>query len=194
MKKLLLSLLLIPFLLGCKSNSKKSDAPTDQYINVSVNEVSIMEEETYQIETEIIKKGTIVFYSSADDAIASVSDTGLITGIKAGETSITVRGGKDSYVVFVEVTPYQAHDSLQIVLTKESFTLEVGDEYALPLTVKMGNEIIDYPTLSYAFSDNTIVSIEGTMVTALKAGTTSCVVTASYQEQEVSKGFTISVY
>ena len=94
----------------------------------------------------------------------------------------------------MEVTPYQAHDSLQIVLTKESFTLEVGDEYALPLTVKMGNEIIDYPTLSYAFSDNTIVSIQGTMVTALKAGTTSCVVTASYQEQEVSKGFTISVY
>lgn len=195
MKKLLLSLLLIPFLLvGCKNNGKKSETKTDQYINVVVDEVSIMEEETYQIQTEIIKKGTIVFYSSADETIASVSDTGLITALSEGETTITVRGGKDSFVVFVEVLPYQAHDSLQIVLTKDAFTLEVGDEYALPLTIKLGNEVIDYPTLTYVFSDSTIASINGIMVTALKAGTTDVVVTASYQEEEVSKGFSISVY
>ena len=60
MKKLLLSLLLIPFLLvGCKNNGKKSETKTDQYINVVVDEVSIMEEETYQIQTEIIKKGPL---------------------------------------------------------------------------------------------------------------------------------------
>ena len=103
MKKLLLSLLLIPFLLvGCKSSGKKSDTKTDQYINVVVNEVSIMEEDTYQIQTEIIKKGTIVFYSSADESIASVTDAGLITALSAGETTVTVRGGKDSFVIFVD--------------------------------------------------------------------------------------------
>ena len=57
MKKLLLSLLLIPFLLvGCKNNGKKSETKTDQYINVVVDEVSMMEEETYQIQTELMDR------------------------------------------------------------------------------------------------------------------------------------------
>ena len=55
-------------------------------------------------------------------------------------------------------------------------------------------EVIDYPTLTYAYSDNTIASIDGIMVTALKAGTTNVVATASYEGEEVSKRFSITVY
>ena len=194
MKKLFLSsLLLIPFLLvGCKKGSKTSSA--EQYIQVEVSELTLMEDDTYQIETNIVKAGTIVFYSSANDKIASVNDDGLITAVKAGETTITVRGGKDSYNIFVTVNPFQAHDSLQIVMEKESYTLAVNDEYVLPLQVKIGNQVMDGASIDFTIQNTAILSINGLTVKALSAGTTKCVATASYQEEVVSKGFSITVY
>ena len=195
-KKLLLTLLILPFLLGCKSNNKNtsSSVPSEQYINVDVNEVTLMEDDTYQINTSIIKSGTIVFYSSADDTVASVSDTGLITALKEGQTNVTVRGGKDTFNIFVTVLPFQAKDSLQIVMEKDSFTLAKGDEYVLPLQVKMGNQVINDANMLFTIENEDMVSINGLTVTALKEGETKCLVTASYQQQEVSKGFNIIVY
>lgn len=193
MKKLFLSLLLVPFLLtGCNKGSKTSSM--EQYIEVEVTELTLMEDDTYQIETSVIKPGTIVFYSSANENVASVSDEGLIAAIKEGETVITVRGGKDSFNIFVTVNPFQAHDSLQIVMEKESYTLAVNDEYLLPIQVKKGNEVINDATLDFTIEKPNVISINGLKVTALSAGTSKCVVTASYQEEVVSKGFSITVY
>ncbi len=184
-------------LVGCnqnKQNSSDSGTATEQYINVPVSEVSLMEEKTYQIETQIIKAGTLVFYSSNNEEIASVNDNGLVTANKVGETTINVRGGRDSYIVFITVTPYQAEASLQIVIEKDEFTLEKDDEFVIPLTVKLGSEIIDNPLLSYTYEIDGIVSIVGITVTATMVGTTKCVATATYQDKEVSKSFTITVY
>ena len=194
MKKVLLALLVMPFLLGCQNNQKASSAPAEQYIQVDVEDLTLMEDETYQIETTVVRTGTIVFYSSADESVATVSDTGLITAVKQGNTVITVRGGKDTYSIYLEVLPFQAKDSLQIVLDKDSFTLALNDQYLLPLEVKLGNEVINDATLSFDFENDAIVSISGLTLTALSAGTTKCLVTASYQQEEVSKGFSITVY
>ena len=109
MKKYLLPIVLIPFLLvGCQqSNDSKENisiVPTDTYIRVDVDEIDLMEDFTYQIEVTIIKEGTLVFYSSLDNSIATVSNTGLITGVEAGKTTVTIRGGRDTYVLNVNVT------------------------------------------------------------------------------------------
>lgn len=200
MKKKLLALFLFPFLLlsGCNKKGQEEESPVtppaEQYINVSVNEVTIEEDSTYQIETEIIKKGTIIFYSSANEEIATVDDDGLVTAIKAGETFITVRGGKDSYIVDIKVTSFQAKDSLQIVLTKDSFVVTKDDTYVLPLTVKLGNQVIDNATLSYTYSVDGVVSIDNLTLTALSVGEVNCAVTASYQSFEASKVFSVTVY
>ena len=196
MKKLSISLLFLASISlfgGCK-NKKNNVTPTEQYIQVKVTDLSLMEDDTYQINTEIIKSGTIVFYSSADESVATVSDSGLITAVKKGETTITVRGGKDTYTIFLEVTPYQAKDSLQIMLDKESFTLAVGDEYTLPLQVKLGNVVINDAQLSFNIEQAGIISINGLVITAQSAGTTKCIATATYQQESVSKIFTVVVY
>ena len=186
MKKMFLSILLIPLLLcGCNKKQQQEEVVPEQkqYINVALSEVSLHEEEQYQIEVEILQKGTIVFYTSNDNNIASVDNNGLIQGVKAGETTISIRGGKDSYTLFVTVLPYQTKDSLQIVLLKNEFTLQVNDEYELPLTVKYGNTVIENPTLSYVYETEDIVTISSLTVSAKKAGTTQCVVTATYNEE-----------
>lgn len=194
MKKRLLALLLIPFLLGCKNKGNSSVLPSEQYINVPVEELTLMEDDTYQIETEIIKAGTIVFYSSMNEEIVTVNDSGLVTALHAGTTDIVVRGGKDTFNIYVEVLPFQAKDSLQIVLDKDSFTLGVGEDYLLPLKVMVGNTVINDAELTFDISDTTVASINNLTITALSAGTTKCLATAKYGQEEVSKGFNITVY
>ena len=194
MKKLFVTLLIVPFLFGCK-NKKNNVVPAEQYIKVSVEELSLMEDDTYQINTEIVKSGTIVFYSSADESIATVSESGLISAIKQGETSITIRGGKDTYTIFLEVLPYQAKDSLQIVLPKDSYVLAVNDTYTLPLEIKVGNAPVNDVVPSFSFENENIASIdEDFLITAKAIGSTKCLIAASYQQQVVNKSFTVIVY
>ena len=197
MRKVLLPLLAIPFiLLGCnKQSSGNKPTPTpEQYINVEVNEVTLEVEETYQVEVDVLVENTIVFYSSNNKNVATVTDDGLVTAVAAGETMINIRGGKDYYSLFVTVTPYQAKDSVQIVLTKKSYTLSVDDEFVLPLAVKYGNEAIEDYEISYLYENNNIVSIDGVNMTALSVGTTKVVATATYNNQSASESFTVTVY
>ena len=197
MKKLLLALFTLPFiLLGCnKQNGGHKPAPTpEQYINVRVSQVTLEELETYQIETEILVPNTIVFYSSNNNNVATVTDNGLVTAIAPGETSINIRGGKDYYSVFITVTTYQAKDSLQVVLSKKNFNLEVNDTFVLPLVVKYGNEVVNDYTVSYLYENEGVVSIADKVMTALNAGTTRVVVNATYNNQQASESFVVTVY
>ena len=197
MRKVLLPLLAIPFiLLGCnKQSSGNKPTPTpEQYINVEVNEVTLEVEETYQVEVDVLVENTIVFYSSNNKNVATVTDDGLVTAVAAGETMINIRGGKDYYSLFVTVTPYQAKDSLQITLTKKSFTLSVNDQFILPLQVKYGNEVVDKYDVSYLCENEGIVSFYALRMDALAAGTTRVVATATYEGLEASESFTVTVY
>ena len=197
MKKLLLALFTLPFiLLGCnKQSGGHKPAPTpEQYINVRVSQVTLEELETYQIETEILVPNTIVFYSSNNKNVAAVTDDGLVTAIAPGETSINIRGGKDYYSVFITVTTYQAKDSLQVVLSKKNFNLEVNDTFVLPLVVKYGNEVVNDYTVSYLYENEGVVSITNRVMTALNVGTTRVVVNATYNNQQASESFVVTVY
>ena len=204
MKKLFLSALLLPLILGGCSLFKKETnnneqeqeqqvVEEDHYIDVSVTELSLEIGEQYQIQITQLKK-TIVLCQSNDDNIATVTQNGLVTAVAAGETTITISGGQDRFVVFITVLPPEAKDSLQIVMVKSSFTVSLDDEYVLPFTVKLGNEVIANPALSYTYEITGIVSITGLNVTPLAAGTTKCVVSASYNQQSTSSSFTITVY
>lgn len=197
MKKLLLSILLIPFLLvGCNKKNKsggEEQTPEVHYIDVSVTEVSLVEGETYQIPINILNK-TIIICQSSNEQVATVSHEGLVTAIAQGESTITISGGKDRFTVFVTVSLDEAKDSLQIVMPKTSYNIALGDEYIIPLSVKYGNQIVSNPTLHYTYEVEGIVSIEGLNVTTLSVGTTKCVVEASYNEMSITSSFTISVY
>ena len=198
MRKVLLPLLAASFiLLGCNNKQSGGNEPTptpEQYINVEITQITLEVEETYQISTEILVPNTIVFYSSNNKNIATVSEDGLVTAVSAGETSINIRGGKDYYSLFVTVTPYQAKDIVQITLSKKNFTLSVDDEFVLPLQVKCGNEVVSDYTISYLFENNNIVSISNLVMTALATGTTKVVATATYNNQEASESFVVTVY
>ena len=204
MKKFILPVLLFPLLVGgCTLFKKKSNEESqeqneqvveeDHYIDVKDSEVSLIIGEQYQIEITQLKK-TIILCQSSNDNVATVTQSGLVTALAQGETSITITGGKDRFIVFVSVLPDEAKDSLQIVMVKSSFTIEMGDEFTLPFVVKYGNQIVENPTFIYEYETTGIVSISGLNVTTLSAGTTRCVATASYNELSTSSSFAITVY
>lgn len=195
MKKFFLTLLFIPFLLGgCGSdNPGGGDTPVEHSIDVPISEVSIIEGHEFQIPIEVLKP-TIVVCRSNNEEIATVTHNGLVTGVKEGETTINISGGQDHFIVFVTVLEETSKASLQITMPKYNFTLKAGDKYNLPITVKYGSSVIKDPALSYEFEKEGIVSISELTVTALLAGTTKCVVTALYNELEVSELFTLTVY
>lgn len=197
MKKLLVALFTLPFiLLGCnKQGGGHKPTPTpEQYINVAVSQVTLEELETYQIETEVLVENTIVFYSSNNSDVATVTEEGLVTAVALGETSINVRGGRDYFSVFITVTTYQAKDSLQVTISKKNFALEVNDTFVLPLAVKYGNFVVNNYEISYLYENNGIVSIENNIMTALSVGTTKVVATTTYNDQTASESFTVTVY
>lgn len=195
MKRFLLSLLLIPFLLGgCNQNSGTTPKKEEEHsINVPINEVSLVEGSEFQIPVEILQQTSII-YRSNNEEIATVSRSGLITAIKEGETTISITGGIDRFILFVNVLADTAKSSLSIEMPKNSFTLAKDDQYVLPLVVKYGSDEVKEPVLSYRYGTEGIVSISSLTVSALKIGTTICVVTASYNKLEVSEIFSITVY
>ena len=193
MKKLLLAILLFPFLLvGCRGSSG-GDSGNQHSINVPINEVSILEGEQYTVPVEVIKR-TIIVYRSNNEEIVTISRDGVITAIKEGETTVTISGGGDNFIVFVTVMAKSAEDSLQIVMPKYDFAMKKDDKFTLPLTVKYGNEAVNNPTMSYVYENEGIVSITGLEVTANAVGETKCLVTATWGELSVSELFTITVY
>ena len=197
MKKLFLAILTLPLLLtGCVQSTTPSDSgdtEVEHYINVPINDVSMVEGEQYQIPIEILKKTIIVCRSNNED-IVTVTHSGLITAVKEGETTITVSGGQDHFIVFVTVSQKTAEDSLQIVMPKYEYTMKSGDTFNLPLSVKYGDVVVNNYTLSYEYEIDGVVSISNLTITASTVGITRCVVTATYLNLEASEIFTITVY
>lgn len=94
-----------------------------------------------------------VFYSSNDDRVAIVTDTGTVIGVGTGSTSITVKtadgNANKSFVINV-------HQQVEKITTKqESYTLEFGNGYyGSPVknvynVIYLENEVEVYPENAY---------------------------------------------
>lgn len=58
---------------------------------------------TQQLSVTVDPAGAEVSYSSADETVATVSDTGLVTGVGNGDTVVTVSAGDKEVHINVSV-------------------------------------------------------------------------------------------
>ena len=85
-----------------------------QQITVAETQLEVIVEETVAIQSEI----TGLSYASVDETIATVNDSGVVTGVKVGKTNITVK--KDGmYSVRVEITVNPKPVAGQILIEAE---------------------------------------------------------------------------
>lgn len=134
-------------------------------------------------------------FRSADPAVAEVSETGIITAVGPGQTTITITCGsavKTCTVVcwFREETsaptePTQPQPALtgELTLNKTDVTCSRRGE-AFTLTVKVGDSTVSGQEVTWTTSDPDVAAVENGVVTAVGAG--SAVVTASCQGKSAS--------
>lgn len=115
-----------------------------------------------------------VTWASADTSIAKVSQTGVITGVKAGTTTITVttKDGGHKATVTVTVTAPVLAESVSISGAK---TVQEGKSIKLTATVLPNNT--DDKTVTWTSSDKTIATVSNGTVKGIKEGTVTITAT-----------------
>ena len=137
-------------------------------------------------------------WASKDDDVASV-DNGMIEGLRAGESEITVTAEGRGIAVKFTVTVHSEVKSVVMTSPADGFFLSNGESVGLEATArdaaqddkKNGIEGVDVPVdLTFMSSDDSVVSIDGAKATAEGVGTAK--ITAHYGDI-ASKAIAINV-
>ena len=131
-----------------------------------------------------------VSWSSSDDAVASVAD-GVVTGVKAGSATITVKtndGGKTATCAVTVEAKAVAVESVS--LDKSELSLEVGEEATLTATVKPADATDK--EVSWSSSDPSVATVDDSGKVVAKApGTTAVTVTTKDGAKSASCAVTV---
>ena len=125
-----------------------------------------------------------VIWTSSDDGIVSVDQTGKVTAIKGGEATITAGAGDKTATCEVTVTVPVESVSLNVT----NITLEEEQSTTLVATVKPDDAT--NKTVTWSSSDETIASVDQNgVVTAKKIG--NAIITAKVEEKQADCKITV---
>ena len=163
------------------------------------SDISLSSQWGYEIQLTAVvtPEGSEVTWSSEDDSIAEVSETGLVTGKKMGTTNIICKCGtaKATCIIRVNDTPPAAAQAAaqatpdpndttpRVVITcfgvpNSDFTISVGQSVDLNCTLY--NIDPSTNTESWSIADTAIATVnENGVVTGAKKGTTKVICTVS---------------
>ncbi|MEP6730649.1 MAG: Ig-like domain-containing protein [bacterium] len=135
--------------------------------------------------------GATFTWSSAATSVATVSQTGTVTGVAAGTTTISVSSGGFSASTLVTVTPDNTPAS--ITLSQPSpLTLPSGTSVSFSATVRaVDGHVVANAPVTFSSSDATIANVVGTGLVAFKVGTAT--ITASSGALSASIVVTVTV-
>lgn len=123
-----------------------------------------------------------VEYYAADSSILTVDEGGVISGIKEGQTLLTVKCAGVRKTVVIDVEP----SVREIKGLKDVITLYVDDEYQLEPVIVMAEEDLDSAAVTYKAKRTTIAKVDKKgMVTGVGAGTTKITVKAGTLSETV---------
>ena len=141
---------------------------------------------TEQITATVKPANTKVTYTSSDATLATVDEKGVVTGVKAGDVTITVKAGKTTKTVKMAVKDYIFKDVKQATTTKLTATvagntanLKASD---IVITNTYSKANIAVKSVSVNATDKTQVTVEtyvamadGKDYTVTLAGTTKTI-------------------
>ena len=191
MKKLLLGLLAIFSLLCC---NKEVDSRYVKGVSINNKVIEMMEGEVVTLIATINPSNASnknVYWTSSDQSVATVDNTGKVTALKAGSATITVTtedGGKTAtckLTVNAKVYPVTG-----VTLDKTSVELTEGDVTVLTATVNPSNA--SNKNVYWTSSDQSVATVDNTgKVTAVKRG--KAVITVTTEDGGKTATCTITV-
>lgn len=133
---------------------------------LNVNETSAAETAQLTATVAPAEADQDVTWSSSNTAVATVSNSGLVTAVRPGTAVITATKGTQSASYNVKVTA-----TLEAISLNET-TLNIYKNQTADLTVTYNPTYTDSDkTITWETSDNTVAKVENGKVTGLKAGT-----------------------
>ncbi len=161
MKKIVFSILFVLFLTSC------AKSPT-----LKVDDLTLKVGEEKNLMVTVKNADTDVLYEITDETIATISDTGVVTGHKEGSTTIKVSLKDTDISVTATITVSLEGVEVSLSITGPE-SLKVGDVNKINVTTT------DPKGVTYASSDNTIVTVDDNgNLKAIKAGEVNITVTS----------------
>lgn len=175
------------------------DTLTADTINVSVeanvytftlsdSSIELQQGASKTVTANVTKNGVsvaspVIEWSSDDDTVATIDNNGLISALKQGSTVIRANyTDDDGEAHTAQITLIVSIKNVYtIALDPTSIILHKDDTKALNAVVERNGVAIASPTISWASSDGTIVSVSDGTITALKTG--DATITASYTDE-----------
>ena len=133
-----------------------------------------------------------VSFETSDYTVATVSDSGVISGHKAGTATITaIAQTKDSTVSTTFAVTVKTVAVTGVSLNKTSSTLAVGDSETLTATVAPSNA--SNQNVTWTTSNNGVITVdEEGKVTAVSSGTATITVTTEDGNKTATCSYTVS--
>lgn len=146
-----------------------------------------------------ILDGVVFVYESENEAVATVSENGVITAVAFGETKILVSFTAGGYSDTVEV-PVKVVEDIVFEIANKDIVLTAyevsGGEYSKEEAIIVerltlnGNDV-NKSEVDFVAADDNIVSVENNVITAKKVGETT--VTATYRSEKSKAEIEITV-
>lgn len=193
----LAALLAMTNFIGCKNDDDDDGdvAVTDVKITSTVTEVTVGK--TITLTAEVLPADATnktVTWTSSDNTVATVKD-GVVTGVKAGEATITASaGGKNATVkVTVKAAATSGGETTTIAVTEVKITSTVKEVTAgeiITLTAEVSPADATDKTVTWTSSNESVATVDSTgKVTGVAAGTAT--ITAKAGEKTAAVDVTV---
>lgn len=153
--------------------------------------------EKYQIHASYVmddsKDDTVQFeYKSLNDAVATVSNSGLVEAIGIGETIIQVTYQETKTLLKIIVEENGEQQLLALNIFNESVSLYKNDQFHFEYEARLNSKIIELSATYFGY-DTSLISIENDVITALGVGSTPVGIKVIYGENVAEASFTVTV-
>lgn len=193
----LAALLAMTNFIGCKNDDDDDGdvAVTEVKITSTVTEVTVGE--TITLKAEVLPADATnktVTWTSSDATVATVKE-GVVTGVKAGEATITASAGgqTDTVKVTVKAAATSGGETTTIAVTEVKITSTVTEVTAgetITLTAEVSPADATDKTVTWSSSDTAIATVDSTgKVTGVAAGTAT--ITAKAGEKTAAVDVTV---
>ncbi|MCD8323885.1 MAG: Ig-like domain-containing protein [Clostridiales bacterium] len=163
------------------------DAPLKSILPAETS-VDLVKNQTYTIYHTVdpadTTDSTAVTYESSDSSVVSVSADGLLTALKAGSATITLKGANQvTAAVSVTVTEIPIDT---VTLNTRNITIEAGESESLTAIIGPADNTDNNQTIAWSSSDDSVVKVEAdpadstkATITALQASQDTVTITAT---------------
>ena len=192
MKKIKTALIALSclFLVGGGLTACNPEDPTP-IVTISNGETATLEVgETLQLNVTKEHTDDAITYTSSNNEVATVSDTGLVTAVAKGEATITAEAGDITDTIKITVTEpaVTVVDVESVTLNKTETTLEIGGTETLTATVLPENATDK--TVTWETSNAEVATVANGVVTAVAKG--EATITAKAGEKSATCKVTVN--